>query len=203
MAIGPGDIVVFYGGVNGVTRYVYSGDTDNWFVDRLALAFERSRRFSAAAQLLSSVETERPPAAVRSEAQRVRNVARMVTQYERTILEAAAHVRAAGGRFYHFLQPQLFSKRTWSAYERDLLQDHAAVPAGLDVAFRAAYPALKETLKGPHRTGVPNFDLTDAFDDLPAGAEVYFDFCHVNHIANAIVARRMYDAIWSGETSVR
>jgi hypothetical protein len=199
--IGPGDVVVFYGGVNGVSRYVYSGGTDNWFVDRLAVAFQRSRHFSEAAQFISTVETATIPAAVGSEAQLSRNVARMVTQYERTILQAAAHVRASGGRLYHFLQPQLFSKRTWSAYERELLRDRSATPAGLDVAFRAGYPPLKDTLNGLSRIRVPNFDLTDAFDDVPPGSEVYFDFCHVNHIANAIVARRIYDAIWAGETS--
>lgn len=199
MAIKPGDVVVFYGGVNGVSRYVYSARSDTWLDLRVAL--DRSRQFSAAARFALDLGTRRRPAAVRDEARLSRNIARLVEQYEQSLLEAARYVQARGGRFYHVLQPHLFSKDEWTAYERDLLRRHRDVPVGLDVAFRAAYPPLQEMLRQLAKRGVPNVDLTDAFDDLPPGTEVYFDFCHVNHVANAIVARRIYDAIWTADTS--
>lgn len=199
--IEPGDVVVFYGGVNGVSRYVYSAGTGNWLVDRFRAALLRTRPFSAAARLATDLGTRRTPIAVRDEAQLSRNVARMVADYEQTLLQAAAYVRARGGRFYHFLQPHLFSKDEWSDYEQELLRSHRDVPVGLDVAFRRAYLPLREMLRQLAKKGVPNFDLTDAFDDLPAGTEVYFDFCHVNHVANEIVAGRIYDAIWTAGAS--
>ena len=133
--LGPRDIVVFYEGVNTVSRYVYSAESEEWLDDLIGRAIDRSRRFSAAARFAADFGTRRSPAPVRDAAQLSRNVDRMTSIYERTLAQASEYVRARGARFYNFLQPQLFSKKQWSAYELALLKDPGDVPVGMDVSL--------------------------------------------------------------------
>ena len=62
---------------------------------------------------------------------------------------------------------------------------------GLDQAFALGYPRLRRTTEAARRDGIVSHDLTGALDARPAGAEVYFDFCHVNHTANAALAQQI------------
>src|SRR5262249_6049714 len=99
--------------------------------------------------------------------------------------------RLARGRFVHALQPELFATPLATDYRRMLAENYRLVPPGLEKAFSVGYPALRRTVAG---AGVRSVDLSDllAADRVPD--EVFLDFCHVNHVANAIVAAALFRA---------
>ena len=67
--------------------------------------------------------------------------------------------------------------------------------------MQIGYPMLVEAMAIAGSKGVISIDATDVFVDRPPGSEVYFDYAHVNHVANELVARRMVDAIFGDDAS--
>jgi hypothetical protein len=122
-----------------------------------------------------------------------RHLDRAECGYAEALLRARRYVAGAGGRFVHFLQPQVFTLKQRSAYESWVVENELKMLHGLDRAYSAGYPRLRQALARVQAEGVESFDLSDVLDDRALGQEYYLDFCHVNHAANERLARRIYE----------
>ena len=204
-----GDIVVFYDGVNDVFYPIYNGHIEGWHpghghdggVRRLS-ALHRflyplcvaHREHSATASLVLRCLEKQPPCNVADRATLESHLRAAEAGYQDALVQAHNAVVHRGARFFHFLQPNLFTRHQWSRYETRLVRNELRALPALDEAFALGYPALRNAARVAATSGVRSFDLSDVLDSRPARAEFYLDFCHVNHVANeriaeAIVAR--------------
>lgn len=189
----PGDIVVFYGGVNSVYFLIHAGGrsygSPPGFIDRVREAAAWLRQKSAAAAVVVDVWESAPPAAVSEPAGLRANLDRAERDYRDEVTSAHRFVSARGGEFVHFLQPQLFSTGLSTPYRRQLGQDYP----GLETSFRLGYPRLRRALAAAEReAGVRSWDLSDLLAVERVPGEVFFDFAHVNETANGMVAGAMF-----------
>jgi hypothetical protein len=86
-----------------------------------------------------------------------------------------------------------------SDHEESVVENERKRLPGLEDAYAIAYPMLRAAMI--EAEGVSAFDISDAFDARPPGVEVYFDGAHVNEVANARAARRIYESIFGADAS--
>jgi len=184
------DVVIFYDGVNDVQqRIVYENKYgymhgypvhESAFIKLLRIC----GRFSSIAKLLINIMNDN-----------VREIPldlieKSIDDYLYTLSEAKRHVENAGGKFYHFLQPTLFTKKVYNDYEIFLIKSgNPFVPKQTRSAFIQAYPIIEKKLS----TVYYSKSFTNAFDGLTVSP--YLDFCHINHIGNEIIAKRIWENI--------
>jgi hypothetical protein len=210
--IQPGDVVVFYDGVNEVVYPVYNGNARGWMPGeahgggprqlsriqrRLYPLCFRFHRHSATARLFLARLDGRAPDHVRDESAFDRNLAAAEEGLTEALVQAEAHVRSHGGRFVHFLQPNLFTLAKHSSYEGRILKNELKELPGLDRAFAAAYPRLRRALAHLCEQGVQSHDLSTGLDAREVRQEFYLDFCHVNHAANERIARHIHEHLFA------
>lgn len=206
-----GDWVVLYDGANDVVQGVYNGDPHGWIVGENRKALGRMGPFKrmmarlnlkyVAAQaggysvFLSAVlgamvnRANMVPKAHLLDAEKTAALAQETADVFRgEIAEAARFAASRGCGFAHFLDPQVFAADRRTPYEESLVRNYYISPNGLETAFRAAWPLLQNT---------PSYDLSHILDQRAGGEEFYLDYCHVNHAANARIARTMADQIRS------
>ena len=199
----PGDVVVFYDGVNDVLQSIFYNNPDGNIIDESRKQLEglspvsrflfkvhrRLAPYSAfVAVLLNPVK---PASTAKAFDPSIVTVA--AGQYKRSILKAAEFCRTQGAQFVHFLQPCLLAAPPKSAYEKSLLQNGWLTAPGMDRAFEIGYPALRRSCQESSEAGAPNFDLSACLDSRTE--EVYLDYAHVNHAANRIIARAIHDRL--------
>ncbi len=186
--IAPGDIVLFYDGVNDIVYPVYHGIegglTHRDHGDTLAL-------FS----VMSDLAVRAKPMTVVDEKRLQHNLEQAATYFYQTLLETQRHVQARGGVFYHFLQPHLFADGHLSDYERQIAANPQLVQPGMERAYAVGYPRLRQAMEKAAGQGVKSFDISDALNQRSPGVEFFFDHCHVNHLANERIARRILQEI--------
>lgn len=188
--IAPGDIVVFYDGVNDVLQGVlygnpgdtiYGNDRSRPFGHRLL--YRISKHSVAARYVLGRANAN----------YRVANlddrVARTTERFRANVERAQRIATERGARFVHFLQPTLYSLARRTEYE-DRLLTFGFVPVQAEEAFLATYPRLAEVIAERVRAGLADYDLTAAFNELDE--PVYLDGWHVNHVANEVVAGHIF-----------
>jgi hypothetical protein len=117
-------------------------------------------------------------------------------EYYEIVLAAARHTREAGGRFAHFVQPTLFALSHRSPYESQLLKNPYIVPAGMETAFAAGLPALREVQRESSRQ-IESYDSMALLQTRPPGEEFFVDYCHVNHEANRIVVQFILEKVFA------
>jgi hypothetical protein len=116
-------------------------------------------------------------------------------------IRAHRFVTERGASFYHFLQPSLYLQKTRSEHEEWIVENERKRVPGLEAAYAVAYPKLRAAMLEARAEGLTTFDISDAFDGRPAGGDIYFDGAHVNEVANALAAERIYDAIFGSDPS--
>jgi hypothetical protein len=211
----PGDVVVFYDGANDVFYPVYNGNPEGYRIgDRsdggvrklsglqawlYPLCF-RLKGYSYAASLLFHGMDGPRPANLVEAATLTRHLDAAEKGYLDALTRARRLVEARGARFVHVLQPQLFSLRKPSAYERAVMRNERAALPGLDEAFRLGYPRLRQALSTAAAQGLVSHDLAGALNARRDGEEFYLDFCHVNHAANERLARAICERVF-GDSS--
>ena len=89
-----------------------------------------------------------------------------------------------------------------STHEEWLVENELKQLPGFEGALRLGYPLLREAMESARSKGVVSFDVTDTFRSRPPGSEVYFDYAHVNHVANELIAKRMFEAIFGPQAEV-
>src|SRR5262245_974927 len=122
--LSPGDTVVFYDGFNDVYYPIYNGNSRGWLPQdthdggvrrptwlqrRMHGAFVRYGDHCALIRLLFRAQERYAPANVADEETFARNVKQAEAGYRRALAEAQAHTTCAGAKYYHFVQPHLFT----------------------------------------------------------------------------------------------
>lgn len=202
----PGDIVVFYHGVNDIYYSVFGGYREGWVggvpafrpVQKLGALHrtlhawhQRFKDHSYTAQVALDIYQRGMPTTVTDPAELGRNVEAAQARFREAVAEGARIAGAAGAEFVHFLQPQVFANGTLTAYERALVANPLGTAPGVETAFREGYPKLLRAAQELARQGIEFHDIADALDHRPAGEEVFLDFCHVAHRGNERVAQRL------------
>ena len=81
-----------------------------------------------------------------NEVQRQHICEELYLAYKANILEANRIASAAGARFFHFLQPNLFTMGKRTKYEEALIRNRYITPVGFEIAVRIAYPVLRKVV---------------------------------------------------------
>lgn len=188
--LNEGDIVVFYDGVNDVQqRIVYENEVGPMFGDPKNESFfikliRYANYHSSIAKLLYDIMVDN----VRPISSSL--VDESISRYIETLRSSENYVTSQNARFFHFLQPTLFTKIYLNDYEKSLIKmGYPFVPNQSKAAFKVAYPIIEERLRSEDYS----MSLTDSFDHLETSP--YLDFCHVNHIGNEIIANQIWSAI--------
>jgi hypothetical protein len=227
--IDPGDIVIFYDGINDAFNTIYrqrrnaahQGDPGD-VVGDLAAAQRRFQdlgarmgEVSVAARLLFDLgfdlgadRTGRAsddsgpvlPKGIENTNEIERLQSGVADAYGRVLAKANRYVTDAGGVFHHFLQPNLYIQLERSAHEERLMQREAKLYPGFETAVQIGYPKLRSATRKARAEGVASTDLTGVLTDRSEPGEVYFDRAHVNHVANGIIAQAMFDSIFAVNT---
>lgn len=202
--VSPGDIVVFYDGVNDVYRILFYGRLDQTLaqtIDQLysqmswiqKIKFTLSEKTSIGRVFFDPFDRERP----RHFANPVilgKLLDNLKQQYQQALLEAHDYVEKSGATFVHFLQPHLYARENRSAYERKLEKNHYLVYAGSEETFKYGYPKLREAMRAT-TPPVRNYDFSNILNDRPPGVEYFLDAYHVNHEANQVIADKILDVL--------
>jgi hypothetical protein len=117
------------------------------------------------------------------------------SEFRSALRAAAAYCRENQAFFVHFLQPTLFTQAEHTDHERKLISNHNLVFNGMQFAHERGYPVLRRVLR-ELESEIRSFDLSNALSPRPDGHEHFLDDCHVLHGANAIVARRIFEALF-------
>jgi hypothetical protein len=105
----------------------------------------------------------------------------------KNILEASNYAKKKGARFFHFLQPSLYSVSSLSAWEHQLISNGWLYPIELKSVYAAGYPVLREAGKELRSRGVQSFDISEAIDGRET--DIFFDYVHVNEVGNKLIAQ--------------
>jgi hypothetical protein len=208
-----GDIVIFYDGVNDINQSIYYKDPSGWMIQHNRsvlnnLQFIQRWRIKIFEQLadrsrfvylfLYPYDINAMPPQLEDASQPILQglLEQMHTNYRAYITEANQYARNGGATFYHFLQPNLFTLPTLSAYEEGLLQNRYLIPRGIDIAFARGYPILRQASSEVRDLGVQSADLSDIYTDRLAGEEFYLDYCHVTDRAHQIMAETFFRRVF-------
>lgn len=200
----PGDIVIFYDGVNDINQGVFYANPEETMI-------ERNRRVMTDLPLLQKVMFALPrksmfvqlfidpvdrsiPAHFSDDAFMKDLLVSMRSRFRETIESAHDYAENNKAIFFHFLQPHLFADENFSEYETQLSENFFIIPRGLKEAFHLGYPdlmAVTEELSD----SMYSYDISDVLDDRPHGREYFLDSCHVTHEANRVIARKIFDSL--------
>lgn len=204
----PGDIVVYYHGVNDIYYTMFGGSREGWVqgvpavrpVQKLSplhrhlyALHQRFSDYSYAAEVALDVFNRAKPSTVTDAQTLARNAKNAVEVFRESVAAAAAHASQAGAEFVHFLQPQVFANNQLTPYESELVANPLGTAPGVEKTFRHGYPLLQKAGEELARQGIAYLDIADTLDRRPEGEEVFLDFCHVNHRGNELIAERMMD----------
>jgi hypothetical protein len=213
--IGPGDIVVFYDGIAEVLVKLYvlrhrkklrPGTDDgalrtlNW-AQRVAYELRIFAGESAAARMVFDLQRNLPEVTVESRTKLHRMFGPVKQDFLRDQIRAHRLVSGKGAEFHHFLQPHLYLQEARSDHEEGIVENERKRLPGLEDAYAVAYPKLRAAMLEARAAGVSAFDISDAFDVRGPGVDIYFDGAHVNEVANALAARRIYQAIFAADAA--
>ena len=147
---------------------------------------------SGLVRLLFNVQQRTLPHSVVDRETLDRSVNEAEAGYRQSLSSAREFAAGCGAVFFHFVQPNIFTLPRPSSHERWLIENELKKLPGLDRAFAAAYPRLRPAAAAA--CGPLNFDISDLLDDHDSRGEVYLDFCHVNHVANGAIARKIFES---------
>jgi hypothetical protein len=193
----PGDIVVFYDGINNVNGIFQRGfflypDEDDQFYNILSLLAYRSYFYQ-----YFLAPPNFPPHIVRDDERLSVSLEQLKATFQSDIEAAVELCDEADVTFFHFLQPTLFTVSEKSRYEYQLAHEYSNIPNGWEYIHSQGYEVLIGLNKEFVLNDIYAFDLTDALNPefREPGQEFFFDFAHVNYEANALIAERIFDAI--------
>jgi hypothetical protein len=206
----PGDVVLFYDGVNDVYYSVYNGNPHGWLPgqghdggERRLNAAQRllyplclkCKDHSSGARVLFGLMDNPMPRNVSRRRLLDRWLKTAEVCYRDALLDARTSARRRGAKFFHFLQPNLFTLGKPTRYEAEVAANELKALPGLDRAYALGYPRLRQAVASAAEQGLVSFDLSGILDGREAGEEYYLDFCHVNHAANQRIAEAIFERV--------
>ncbi len=112
-------------------------------------------------------------------------------RYQEILLRTAQYLEdyEADVTFVHFLQPVVFTLSDPTEREQMLINSY-----GTDYTYHQCYEHFVNMSESLREQGILAFDLTHVFDSefREGNQEIFFDYCHVNHYANEIVAEQIF-----------
>ena len=203
--LSPGDVVVFYDGVNDVIYNVFYGyrkglrrdspilqKRKNFFGAQV-LPFLDSLYLENLSQALKIYSEKSIPENARSEIELLDRAEVASSDRYEILIEATRYAYEKGARFYHFLQPNLFFLDRKSTYIHELKDNYKLINPGMETAFAIAHPLFMDLTKKLRSVGMNTMDLTTVFNG--SIGEVYLDFCHTNEVANEKVAEAIFEHV--------
>lgn len=201
----PGDIVIFYDGVND-TPYPYFCciDFETHHLLDISDTFSFGKLFFMGLKFLENhsvfynkfIDTKDVlPPYLWSPSNREEILSNLTNRYQTSLIKAADLSTSANAHFFHFLQPSIYTSQSFSAYEETIVLDR--YPGAFKLATILGYEEVQAAMGELEEMGIHNKDLTDILDvsRRPPGVEYYFDWCHVNHLANEVIAQHIFEEI--------
>ncbi len=209
----PDDIVIFYDGVNDISQGIF-------YANPVETMIQRNRRSVKELSLINKImlylynksklvklffdPINRSEPEHLSDAIFINQLLdSMKSRFKKAIKEARDYSIKNKARFFHFLQPHLYSDEVFSKYEKQLRLNYYIIPKGIEKSFSIGYPALQNaTIELSKVTN--SIDLTDTLNERPHDEEYFLDSVHVNHKANEILAKYIFSSIHSiiGATAI-
>jgi hypothetical protein len=184
IAIEPGDIVIFYDGINEIFRYL---------MDRSDKSMDPILYYMKKSLLLNDFVVPRLP--VKRFADETSFHEEIFNIYFENLTLANNYVSEHGGTFVHFLQPSIYSTPNLSEREEKMVQNAAAAYPGWPETYWVGYIALTAVHDALVEDHVISFDLQDVLDGNKRDQEVFIDNLHVNHVGNAIITQKMLELL--------
>ena len=198
------DIVIFYDGVNEIFLNLYYANKDSsivrvavnnmntlsWIL-KIMLYLSENSYF---VKLFMNPINYAIPEHLNDKVFMDKMLTETAAKYKKKIAEAYRLSTGRGAHFFHFLQPQFFSDKVLTEYEKNLGRNKYLVIPGSDISFRAGYPVLQTAITQLPKE-IQSYDLTHILDKRPDGEEYYLDNVHVNHLANRRIANEIFDKI--------
>ncbi len=200
----PGDIVVFYDGVNDINQGVFYANPGKTIVQRnrqtiAEMSFLTRVRFSLSYRtmlgrlFLDPIDYDEPKY-LSDMVLMGRLLDTMESRFKETIQTAYRYSTENQALFFHFLQPHLFSDEVFSDYERRLRRNPYLIPRGIEKSFTMGYPRLRN-VAAQLAQDINSVDLTDILNERLSGEEYFLDSVHVTHKANQIIATHIFRSI--------
>lgn len=117
--------------------------------------------------------------------------------YSKQLQMAEEYTLAQSAEFYHFLQPNVLLGENKTYRESLFSSKYRLMQVGFDQMILEGYGVLKEALEEMGQGGMHQMDLSLVLDidRKDTNIEFYYDWCHVNHIANEIIAEAIFQEI--------
>lgn len=195
--IKKGDIVVFYDGINDIAQSLYYKNPNGTMINANRQQIANSRftqktifyLYEKLADHSAFVRRFLYPFDPEARYVQLPNelVAKMKLAYIKNILEASDYTKERGARFFHFLQPSLYSVNSLTAWEQRLISNGWLYPLELKDVYAIGYPALKEASNELRNKGVMSFDISNSLNER--SQEIFLDYAHLNPKGNELIAQ--------------
>ncbi len=181
MDIQPGDIVIFYDGINEIFRYL---------MDRSPRRYDSLIYYMKKSLILNDFVIPRLPLTRYDDPLAYEQ--EIYQGYYEHLTQAAQVVRDQGGIFVHILQPSLYSTPNHSPREQKILENIRALYPGWINAYQIGYLTLTQVHHDLKAQGVPSYDFQKILDGEKRYVEIFIDDLHLNHIGNEIIAIQIF-----------
>jgi hypothetical protein len=97
--------------------------------------------------------------------------------------------------FLNFIQPTLYNQDAMSQFENDMFNYSISQHPKIDYIFQYGYNRLRNTFDALQKEGFLAQDISQCLNgaNRNPGQEFYTDHCHINHHANELVAREIFN----------
>jgi lysophospholipase L1-like esterase len=182
--IQPGDIVIFYDGINEIFRYL---------MDRSPKQYDNLIYYMKKSLLLNDFLIPRLPLKRFEDPESYQKEIYQI--YSQNLTRAEEYVRQNGGTFVHILQPSLYTTPNLSQREKNLLENLRVLYPGWIEAYHLGYQAATRAHEDLVARGIPSIDFQQTLDGEDRTVEIFIDDLHLNHAGNKIIAARIMDAL--------
>jgi hypothetical protein len=119
----------------------------------------------------------------------------MDLQLTSLIKDVNAYCKERGIIFIHVFQPILNLTTQHTAYEEQLLKAPSIIPLSFDYAFKLSGKTFQNVNKKLVDDKILSYNFVNALEKRELGQEVFLDYGHLNHIGNMLIAKKLQIAI--------
>ena len=179
------DIIIFYDGVNDMikaSKKIRNDEMHRTNIINFREIFKKFRNFALGRYLI-----ERSTKSTKSN---VGNFVIESEEYCELLKETDRFVKSQGALFYHFLEPNLYTKRPLNKYEKEDLVPFLRIHApDIEIILKKSEPIFSACSK--NLTFSTNLNM--AFNEIEGSP--FLDFVHLNENGNKIIADQIYEKL--------
>jgi hypothetical protein len=201
------DIVLFYDGLNDVIKHFVQDKQENKdkkatklqeYIQLFMLKiYQRFAKFSVFVDWQFYPYKTQDLLAYWEDSKQVENIlADFKRTYFQNIITASQICKAKNIRFYHFLQPILYTypNEKFSDYQLFMASNmHLSGGKNTAKACIFAYPYVQNWQKELQKQGIYSVDLSQSLHTI--NEEVFWDFCHLSGFGNEIMANKIFERL--------